>query len=284
MYPISVRAFFCTVVQSLSSARCVDQLRIDSRRDPVTISLGSRTESLTKVYPSTYAPMYHHHDVARYCSHMVAEPGPQKHGCLGGQPLDANAVGSRRADWRITARVEQKDAQQTIYEKEYARRVETELPEICDSNLALKDKNSVSSTSAGESSELYFKTKDDYYQDLSEFVTDDAKSQVAEEVMAPVARPYPEYLDVPCTNSIVQTMQKTVEVPQMQYIGKINDVSVVLQYQVPTIRTVQRTVEVPQVRSLDRVADVPVATQRRIPTIQTAQTTVGPLPPQSPDH
>ena len=156
-----------------------------------------------------------------------------------------NAVGSRRAAWRITARVE------------------TELPEICDSNLALKDKNSVSSTCAGESSELHFKTKDDYYQDFTEFGTDDAKSRVAEEVMVPVARPYPEYLDVPCTNSIVQTAQKTVEVPQVQYTGKTVDVPVGWPGQVPTIQPVQKTMEMPQVQFLDRELNAPVSTQRQ---------------------
>ena len=165
-----------------------------------------------------------------------------------------NAVGSRRAAWRITARVE------------------TELPEICDSNLALKDKNSVSSTCAGESSELYFKTKDDYYQDLAEIVTDDAKSKVAEEVMVPVARPYPEYLDVPCTNSIVQTAQKTVEVPLVQYTGKAVDVPAGWPGQVPTIQPVQKTMEMPQVQflegrvqndAMERIVDLPAPQIRK---------------------
>ena len=64
---------------------------------------------------------------------------------------------------------------------------------------------------------------------------------------------------------------KTVEVLQVQYIGKINDVSVVRQGQVPTIRTVQRTVEVPQVQFHDRVADVPVSMQRQAPQERPAE-------------
>ena len=143
--------------------------------------------------------------------------------------VDAHAVGSRRAAWRIIARVEQKDAQQATHEREYAGKVEAELPEICDSILALKDKNFVSSTTAGVSNKLYFKTKGDYYQDLAKSVTGDAKSKVAE-------RPYPEYLDVQYVNPIVQTMEKTVDVPQMQYIGRIDDVSVVMQCQIPPFK------------------------------------------------
>ena len=43
---------------------------------------------------------------------MVAERG-----------VDAHAVDSRRAAWRIIARVEQKDAQQATYEREYVWRM-----------------------------------------------------------------------------------------------------------------------------------------------------------------
>ena len=45
--------------------------------------------------------------------------------------------------------------------------------------------------------------------------------------------------------------------PQEQYSGKIVDVPVVMQRQVPTIQTLQKTVEVPQVQ-FDRVVDVVV--------------------------
>ena len=185
---------------------------------------------------------------------MVAERG-----------VDAHAVGSRRAAWRIIARAEQKDAQQATYAREYAGEVEAELPEICDSILELKDKNSVSSTSAGESNELYFKTKGDYYQDLAKSVTGDAKSKVAEEVIVPVTRPFTEYLDVPCASPIVQTAQKTVEVPLVQHIDEIVDVPIVAQRHFATIQTVQKTVDVPQVRFLDRVDGVPVVMQRQTP-------------------
>ena len=72
-------------------------------------------------------------------------------------------------------------------------------------------------------------------------------------------------MDGPCANPIVQTMQKTVEVPQMQYIGKIDDVSVVVQCQIPTVQAVQKAVEVPQFRFRHRVDDVPVVMQRQTP-------------------
>ena len=67
---------------------------------------------------------------------------------------------------------------------------------------------------------------------------------------------------------MIQKVLKTVEVPQVQYIGKIGDVPVVRQGQVPTFRTLQRTVEVPQVQFPDRVVGVPVAFQRQVPQEQ----------------
>ena len=51
-------------------------------------------------------------------------------------------------------------------------------------------------------------------------------------------------------------VQKTVEVPQVQYIDKTVDVPVVKQGQVHAVQAVQKTVEVPQVEFHDRVVDV----------------------------
>ena len=51
----------------------------------------------------------------------------------------------------------------------------------------------------------------------------------------------------------------------MQYIDLIVELPVVMQCQIPTIRTVQRTVEMPQVEFLDPAVDVPVVVQRQAP-------------------
>ena len=63
----------------------------------------------------------------------------------------------------------------------------------------------------------------------------------------------------------LEEVQKTVEVPQVQYIDKSVDVPVVMQGQVLISQTVQKTVKVPQVQFLDRVVDVPVVAQRQMP-------------------
>ena len=46
-----------------------------------------------------------------------------------------------------------------------------------------------------------------------------------------------------------------VEVPQIQFIDRVVDFSVVLQRRVPTVQTVQKTDEIPQLQSLDKGDD-----------------------------
>ena len=65
--------------------------------------------------------------------------------------------------------------------------------------------------------------------------------------------------------SLEEKVQKTVEVPQVQYVDKTIYVLVVRQGQVPTIQPVQNTVEMSQVQFLDRVLDASVVTQRHVP-------------------
>ena len=75
-----------------------------------------------------------------------------------------NAVGSRRAAWRIITSVEQKEKtkgneQQASLAREYVVKVEAELQKICDRVLALMDKHLIPASSAGESKVFYFKMK-----------------------------------------------------------------------------------------------------------------------------
>ena len=97
-----------------------------------------------------------------------------------------DAVGSRRAAWRIMTGVEQKDKtgankQQAYYAKEHAVQVEVELEKICDGILALMDKNLIPSASTGELKVFYYKMKGDHYRFLAEFATGDTKSKVTNE-------------------------------------------------------------------------------------------------------
>ena len=62
-----------------------------------------------------------------------------------------------------------------------------------------------------------------------------------------------------CTS--LRTVQRTVEMPQVQFLDPAVDVPVLLQRQVLVIRNVRKTVEVPQVQYVDEIVEVPVAAQ-----------------------
>merc|ERR1712047_44715 len=95
-----------------------------------------------------------------------------------------NAVGSRRAAWRIITSVEQKEKskgneEQAKYAKEYCAKVEAELQKICDTILGLLSGNLIGKASTGESKVFYQKMKADYYRYIAEFNEGDAKKTAA---------------------------------------------------------------------------------------------------------
>jgi len=96
-----------------------------------------------------------------------------------------NAVGSRRAAWRIITSIEQKEKtkgneENAKYAREYCLKVETELDTICGTILELLNGNLLSKASSDESKVFYHKMKADYYRYIAEFKTDDAKKAAAE--------------------------------------------------------------------------------------------------------
>ena len=138
------------------------------------------------------------------------------------------------------------------------------------------DKNLIPSESAGEPKVFYYKMKSNFYRYLAECATADPKSKAAEDARVAYAEATKVFQnpDEACKMAHVasEKVQKTVDVPQVQYIDKIADAPVVMRGQVPTIQTVQKTVEVPQVQFIDRVVEVPVVTQRReIPSMPQEQ-------------
>jgi len=95
-----------------------------------------------------------------------------------------NAVGSRRAAWRIITSVQEKEtskgnAEQAGFAKEYCAKVEAELQDICDRILGLLDGNLINKASSGESKVFYQKMKADYYRYIAEFTSGDKKSEAA---------------------------------------------------------------------------------------------------------
>merc|ERR1712070_496783 len=95
-----------------------------------------------------------------------------------------NAVGSRRASWRIISSVEQKEQSKgndanVGHVKSYRAKVEAELQGICDTILQLLDGNLIPQAKDAESKVFYHKMKGDYYRYIAEFTDGDKKSKAA---------------------------------------------------------------------------------------------------------
>merc|ERR1712060_280495 len=96
-----------------------------------------------------------------------------------------NAVGSRRAAWRIITSVEQKEKtkgneENAKWAKEYCGKVEAELQKICDTILGILDGSLIKTASTGEAKVFFQKMKADYYRYIAEFTDGDAKSKAAD--------------------------------------------------------------------------------------------------------
>merc|ERR1712060_1018930 len=96
-----------------------------------------------------------------------------------------NAVGSRRAAWRIITSVAQKEEskgneEQVEYAKEYVKKIEGELQKICDTILDLLDGTLIGKAGQDESKVFYQKMKADYYRYIAEFTDGDQKTKAAE--------------------------------------------------------------------------------------------------------
>jgi 14-3-3 protein epsilon len=95
-----------------------------------------------------------------------------------------NAVGSRRASWRIITSVEQKETSKgnssnVSYCSEYRVKVETELQSICDVILSLLDGSLIPNDKHPEAKVFYHKMKGDYFRYIAEFTSDEKKSAAA---------------------------------------------------------------------------------------------------------
>lgn len=96
-----------------------------------------------------------------------------------------NAVGSRRASWRIISSVEQKESSKGNEEAarraaEYRATVENELDEICEKILKLLDNNLIPNSSTGESKVFYYKMKGDYYRYIAEYKGEESKKNASD--------------------------------------------------------------------------------------------------------
>merc|ERR1711935_9289 len=95
-----------------------------------------------------------------------------------------NAVGSRRAAWRIITSVEQKESskgneENAKFAKEYCKKVEAELDDICKKILTVLADSLIKKATTGESKVFHQKMQADYYRYIAEYTTGDAKTKAS---------------------------------------------------------------------------------------------------------
>lgn len=96
-----------------------------------------------------------------------------------------NVIGARRASLRIITAIEQKEENKknesrVAATKEYKKKVEKELSDICGDIIDVLDKHLINSARAAESKVFYHKMKGDYHRYLAEFAAGDQRKQAAE--------------------------------------------------------------------------------------------------------
>merc|ERR1712096_241106 len=96
-----------------------------------------------------------------------------------------NVIGARRASWRITSSIEQKEenkgnAAHVTRIKEYRAKIEGELSGICSDILSLLDDFLIPSSTSGESKVFYYKMKGDYYRYMADYSSGDSRKTAAD--------------------------------------------------------------------------------------------------------
>jgi len=102
-----------------------------------------------------------------------------------------NAVGCRRASWRIISSVEQKEQSKNMTEaaaraSQYRQKVETELDDICKKILELLDtylikENPSGQTDKAEAQVFYYKMKGDYHRYIAEYKAAETKADASQQ-------------------------------------------------------------------------------------------------------
>jgi 14-3-3 protein epsilon len=95
-----------------------------------------------------------------------------------------NVVGSRRASLRIISSIEQKEESRGKEDhlnkaREYRKKVEKELTDICNDILEVLEKNLIPTSTTAESKVFYYKMKGDYHRYLAESTSGDPRQAAA---------------------------------------------------------------------------------------------------------
>ncbi|CDH53016.1 14-3-3 family protein [Lichtheimia corymbifera JMRC:FSU:9682] len=97
-----------------------------------------------------------------------------------------NVIGARRASWRIVSSIEQKEESkghdaQVNKIKEYRKKIESELYDVCNDILELLKDCLIPAASDGEAKVFYYKMKGDYHRYVAEYATSEDRKTAASE-------------------------------------------------------------------------------------------------------
>jgi len=95
-----------------------------------------------------------------------------------------NVIGARRASWRVISSIEQKGEPEKLpLIRDYKKKIETELEEICTEILNIIENELIPNSSATEGKVFYYKMKGDYHRYLSEFQAHDARKESSDKAL-----------------------------------------------------------------------------------------------------
>merc|ERR1712232_1466361 len=93
-----------------------------------------------------------------------------------------NSVGSRRTAWRTVSAIQNKEEQKNSrfisLIRDYRKKIENELKDICQDILNLLDEPLIPASRNPEAKVFFLKMKGDYFRYLGEFLSGDDRKQV----------------------------------------------------------------------------------------------------------
>ena len=79
----------------------------------------------------------------------------------------------------------------------------------------------------------------------------------------------------PIIQQKIGQVTKHVEIPELQFLDKVEEIPVVAQRQIPiVVQTVEKTIEIPQLQCIDEGIDVPIVLVVPVPQVQVSEKTV----------
>eukprot|EP00753_Platysulcus_tardus_P015170 PLAT4855.2.p2 GENE.PLAT4855.2~~PLAT4855.2.p2 ORF type:complete len:261 (-),score=152.97 PLAT4855.2:184-966(-) len=112
-----------------------------------------------------------------------------------------NVIGARRASWRVLSSIEGKeedrgDSTRTERIREYRKRVEAELNDVCNDILTVLTDHLLEYATTSEAKVFYHKMAGDYYRYLAEFESGEDRASAADSAM----KSYKDATDVAMTD------------------------------------------------------------------------------------